>query len=263
MGEDTGFDISEIEDDLVNVGDLMMMGFSAGKAFVPLKVIAATRTVFIYDTIGEGMLSGPLAASTTTNGITNLSFTAPNLLGSKNLPGSPPDVFNIQSFPGILEQLHVGIDPAPLRVLLQSPFRINAKAVPIVGWYGGYQQAAFIDGFMSPLRRPTSFGEIWVAPGCSIAMGFAHQEPAAVYPLLNFHMNVLKVGVVADPELVERMINEPGLAKFESCGDLQDFSYNVPTFWGCSGVTLDATRAEIAAGIQQTQSVNASSRPLT
>ena len=240
-------DTSRLEQYMLKENDLVLLGLNGGTAYVPLRVIARIEVPYLYDTVAEGMLPSGISASASSNGITGLgsSFVTPLQVSSALLPGKPEDVFNIDKYPQYVYQAFYGIDPPPLRVYFQQPFNVDQYKLPIIGYQPSYPQEGFRDGFLSPLEKPHEKTQFFVLPGLSVAFGFANIMPQPVFPLLNFWINALSIGVITDAKLVYDMITKPGVAKIRTVGGLQNVSYSVRDHYDISPVSLTMTQAEI------------------
>jgi hypothetical protein len=250
MTEAADFDTSQLEEYIVRENELVMLGFAGGNVYIPVKVIGRVETPFLYDPIAEGQLSGPIAGSTSSNGVTSLPVQVPIQNGSTNLPGKPPDVFDLTHYPDIFYQVFIGADPLGLRVLIQQPYRVDQKVLPVVGHTTNYFQAGYIDARMSRLTHPDPKSMCVVAPGISLATGYVNSDPQQAYPLLMFWINACRCAVVTDPQLVKSMIDVDGMAKYLTVGGIQTYPYDPKSYYGIAGVQLDYTLSEIEAGLR-------------
>ncbi len=235
-------------------GDLILLGFNNGDTMIPLQVVARVEVPYLYDPIAEGQLTGPLAASTSVNGITNNTFQTALQLGSSQVVAKPTDIFDLSAFPATLYQTFLGIDPPWLRVFLQQPFRTDQRSLPIVYFTPNYPQEGYWDGYMSPLDRPSRKTQMWIPPGLSIALGYANIEPQPAYPLLYFYINQLSVAVVEDVNTVWEMLTVPKKAKITTVGGLNGVQYKPVAYYGINGFPMTATKAQVEAGIATTGS---------
>ncbi|MFZ2058375.1 MAG: hypothetical protein WAV54_13285 [Acidimicrobiales bacterium] len=248
-------DYSDLEGVLYKENDYLLLGFNGGRTYVPLQAIARVETPFLYDPIAEGQLSGPLAASASTNGITGNTFQTALQLGSSNVVAKPTDIFDLSRQPAWLYQMFLGIDPPWLRVFLQQPFRVDQRSLPIVYYTPSYPQEGFWDGYMSPPERPSRKTQIIVPPGLSIALGYANIEPYRAFPLLYFYINALNVAVVTDPDLAWEMLSVPKKAKIVTVAGLAQVQYTPEAYYGITGFPLTtgkgvaADKAAVAKGV--------------
>jgi hypothetical protein len=245
-------DYSDLEPILARENDLILLGFNNGETMIPLQVMARVEVPYLYDPIAEGQLTGPLAASPSTNGITNTTFQTALQLGSSQVVAKPTDIFDLSAYPQFLYQAFVGIDPPWLRVFLQQPFRTDQRSLPIVYFTPSYPQEGYWDGYTSPVDHPSRKTQMWIPPGMSIALGYANIEPQPAYPLLYFYINMLSVAVVADPEVAWEMVSGARKTIITTVGGLANTSYKPAIYYGISGFKMTATKSEVAAGVAPT-----------
>ena len=253
-------DYSDLESVLVHENDYILLGFNAGHVYIPLQVVARVETPYVYDPVVEGQLTGPLAASPSTDGITNTTFQTALQLGSSKVVAKPTDVFDLSKFPNWLYQAFLGIDPPWLRVFLQSPFRVDQRSLPLIYFTPNYPQEGFWDGYMSPIERPSRKTQMWIAPGLSIALGYQNGQPQPAFPLLEFYINAMQVAVVVDPDLAYEMLKTPKKAKIYTVGGLQNVQYDPVANYGIEGFPITADKEEVAAGVTPVRAVTAGTR---
>ena len=247
---------------LIKENELLMMGINAGKTYIPLQCVARVETPYVYDPIAEGQLSGPLAASPSTNGISNTTFQSALQLGSSNIVAKPTDIFDLTYFPQFLYQAFVGIDPPWLKVFLQQPFRTDQRSLPLVYFTPNYAQEGFFDGDSSPPWRISPKTQMLVLPGLSIALGYDNNQPFPAYPILVFYINALNVAVVNDPDLAYDMLTVPGKARFFTVGGLQDVQWKPQSYYGITGFELTDDKEAVTSGVTPVQPVQSGQRPV-
>lgn len=252
----------DLDEVLILENQLLMMGVNGGATYIPLQCVGRVETPYVYDPIAEGQLTGPLAASPSTNGIANTTFQTPLQLGSSNVVSKPTDIFDLTYFPNWLYQMFVGIDPPWLKVFLQQPFRTDQRSLPLVYFTPSYPQEGFWDGDTSPPWRISPKTQMLVLPGLSVALGYDNNQPFPAYPLLVFYINALNVAVVNDPNLAYEMLTVPGKARFFTVGGLQDVQWKPQSFYGITGFPLTADQDEVAAGVTPQQAVQQGQRPV-
>jgi hypothetical protein len=255
-------DYSDIESELAQENDYLLLGFNGGQTYIPLQVMGRFETTYIYDTIAEGQLTGPLAASPSTNGISNTTFQTALQLGSSQVVAHPTDIFDLSRQPAWLYQMFLGIDPPWLKVFLQQPFRTDQRSLPIVYFTPSYPMEGFWDGYLSPPWRISRKTQMWVPPGLSIALGYSNNQPVPAYPLLTFYINALNVAVVTDPELAWEMLSVPGKASIYTVGGLAQVQYTPAAYYGITGFPITANQAQVAAGVKQVNSPIAGTQPI-
>ena len=260
-------DYSDLEGVLYKENDYLLLGFNGGRTYVPLQVIARIETPYLYDPIAEGQLSGPLAASTSTNGITGNTFQTALQLGSSNVVAKPTDIFDLSRNPAWLYQMFLGIDPPWLRVFMQQPFRVDQRSLPIVYLHAQLPAGGVLGRLHEPARAAVAEDPVIVPPGLSIALGYANIEPGRAYPLLYFYINALNVAVVTDPELAWEMLQVPGKAKIVTVA-LAQVQYTPEAYYGITGFPLTtgkgvaADKAAVAKGVAQVNTPIAGTVPV-
>jgi hypothetical protein len=253
-------DFSDIDPILIRENELLMMGVNGGTTYVPLQCIARFETPYEYDPIVEGQISGPLAASPSTDGITNTTFQSPLQFGSSKVVARPTDIFDLTYYPQWMYQMFVGIDPPWLRCFLQQPFRTDQRVIPTVYFTPNYPQEGFWDGYLSPPDRISRKTQMLVLPGLSIALGYENKEPQPAYPMLEFWINALNVAVINDPDVAWQMLTVPGKARFFTVGGIQNVQWDPTSYYGITGFALDATQDEVAAGVTPSKPVQTGQR---
>lgn len=253
-------DYSDLEDDLIQENELLLMGINGGKTYIPLQTYARFETPLLYDPIAEGQLSGPLAASTSTDGITGTTFQTPLQLGSSKVVAKPTDIFDLTYYPNYLYQMFLGIDPPWVRVFLQQPFRTDQRSLPLVYFTPNYPQEGYWDGYTSPPYHLSRKTQMFVLPGLSIALGYENNQPQPAYPMLNFYINALNVAVVNDPNTAYEMLTVPGKARIFTVGGLQNVQWSPEAYYGVKGFPLTASQQDVIAGVTPIRNVQNNQR---
>lgn len=268
-------DYSGLESSLIREGDLFLIGVQSGgkhgPTYIPLECVGRFETKYVYDPIAEGQIPGPLAASPSTDGITNNTFQTPLQLGSSKVVAKPTDIFDLTYYPGWLYQMFLGIDPPWLRVFLQQPFRTDQRSLPLVYFTPNYPQEGFWDGFESPPWRISPKTQMVVVPGLSIALGYENGQPLETFPMLTFHIDAMNVAVVTDADLAWMMLQDtvPGKrTRILTVGGLQNMNWNPAAYYGVSGFPLTtgkglaADKAAVQAGLGQVGTPTVGARPV-
>lgn len=259
-------DYSDLDEVLIRENDLLLMGVltggSDGPTYIPLQAVGRFETKYLYDPIAEGQLSGPLAASPSTDGITNTTFQTPLQLGSSKVIAKPTDIFDLTYQPQFLYQMFLGIDPPWVRVFLQQPFRTDQRSLPIVYFTPNYPQEGFWDGYESPPHKISPKTQIIVLPGLSVALGYQNGQPIPAYPMITFYINSLNVAVINDPDLAYAMLTQPGKARMFTVGGLQNMNWNPKAYYGITGFPLTASKAEVEAGVTSVNVPTVGARPV-
>lgn len=239
-------DLSAIEDHIWLENYLLLLGFPTG--YVPLRVIRREQFYFMYDPIIEGQLTAPVPQGIGANGISDLGFVKPSLPGSIFLSGHPFNVLAV-SKNSHLYQIFIGVAPSATRIFIELPATVGQKNLDVDTWASNKLQFGYFDGFDSPLLHPTPRGEVVIPPTMDIAIGYGNPLPYPISPLLLFVVNRLEVGVVTDPDLVEKMLNSRVPVSIRTIGGLTPYTYNIRQVYGIEGMPLGATRDEVEAGL--------------
>jgi hypothetical protein len=259
-------DYSDLDAALIKENDLLLMGVMSGgdqgPTYVPLQCVGRIETRYIYDPIAEGQISGPLAASPSTDGITNTTFQTALQLGSSKVVAKPTDIFDLTYYPEWMYQMFLGIDPPWVKVFLQQPFRVDQRSLPIVYFTPNYPQEGFWDGYESPPHRISRKTQMLVLPGLSVALGYDNNQPLQAFPMLTFYINALNVAVVNDPDLAYAMLTQPGKARMFTVGGLQTMNWKPTTYYGITGFPLTASKADVAAGVEPVNVPTVGARPV-
>jgi hypothetical protein len=247
----THIDKSRIEKYFLKENYLLLLGFPGadrGEVYVPLRVIAREYFEFMYDPIQEGQISTKVPAGSGANGISDLGFISPTRLGSVFLTGKPFNAFYIKDTDQVY-QMFFGISPSALRIFLEAPSSTGQRDLDIDRWANSKLQFGYIDGFDSPLLYPSPESELMIPPQFDFSLGYGNPLPEAVSPLLLFLVNRLKVALVLDVQLVERMLAGSVPVAIKTVGGLSTYTYNIPNVYQIQGIPLDASRQEIAAAL--------------
>lgn len=254
-------DCSDFEDKLIKENDLLLLGFNGGQIYIPLWVVARIERPYLYDPIAESQLSGPIAPTSSVDGITSNTFQPALQLGSSKITAKPVDVFDLERFPSTLYQMFMGIDPPWLRVFLEQPWGVDQGKVPTIGYTPNYGQEGWFDGYLSPLDHPSGKTQMFIVPGLSIGTAYMNVAPRNAYPLLLFWINALRVAVVNDPDLAFEMLTKPGKAKIFTVAGLQSVNWDPLAYYGITGFSLTANKDQVAAGVAQQRGVTTGTRP--
>lgn len=244
-------DLSRIEDHILKPNYLLMLGFPTG--WVPLRVLYSDPLQFyVYDPIAEGAMSGPVPAASSTNGITNLGWQPPIRFSSIYISGQPQNVLRVENVDE-LYQIFLGISPPMLRVYRQIPPGTSIATIDEAsgGWTPSYSQFGWIDGRESPFHAPSPRSEIIIPPRLDVAFAMANPTPEPMHPLFNIVLNRVKVGVVADVDLVDKMLSRRVYVEYYNVGGLEmpATAYSVENIYNIKPITLDMTKDEIARAL--------------
>jgi hypothetical protein len=252
-------DLSEIDKQLFKENWLLLLGFPQPapvyRGYIPLRVVAREFYYFEYDPRQEGQLSGQIAGGTGVNGITDQTFIVPTRISSQYLTGKPFNVWQIQDN-SKMYQLFMGISPGAVRVFLEQPATVGQNELEIDRWAANRLEFGYIDGFDSPLLKPSARSELLVTPQIDFALGYSNPIPKAIDPLLLFYVNHLQVAVVNDLDLVMAMLQGKVPVAIRTVGGLTSYNYPADQVYGISPIPLGANKPTVAALLGQPQAPN-------
>jgi hypothetical protein len=245
-------DLSRIEDRILQPNYLLMLGFPDG--WVPLRILYADPLFyFVYDPIAEGAMTGPIPAAVSTNGITGLGWQDPIRFSSSYIPGRPDNVLRLgTSNIGQLIQTFIGISPKMLRLYRQVPMGTNVASLPSVpnAWSSTYNQMGWIDGRESPFSAPSPRSEMIIPPMLDVAFAMANPTPEPMNPLFLLVINRVSAGVIGDVDLIEKMLSRRVYVKYYNVGGLNQYTYDVKSYYGITPIQLNATKQDIANALK-------------
>ena len=245
-------DLSALDDEIIRENYIFALGFPTGvssSGYVVLRCVLKPQALnlWLYDPIAEGMLSATINPASLQNGITGHTFIQAQLPSSKNLTTKASFIFeNTQSGRiGNIYQLFWGISPEFLRVVIQQPFGTTQNSLPIQAINGAYNQFGTIEGWRSPLSRPTADSMIWIPPRMEFGMGFINDVPETANPLLMWIINSIKYEVVTDPVILEEVLNTRKYRSIKTVGGVTGFQYDIQQNFGVPPLKLGMSKAEI------------------
>jgi hypothetical protein len=242
-------DLSRIESHILEPNYLLMLGSKNG--WVPLRVLNVDPLqYYLYDPVAEGTISGPVPAANSVDGINGLGWQPPVMFGSKNMPNRPVNVLKVLKNDQ-LYQIFIGISPKMLRIYRQVPAGTSQASIDVMqgGWNASYNQFGWIDGRESPFASPSPRSEMIIPPTIDVAFAMANPTPEPVHPLFNFVLNRVKVGVVADIDLIDKMLSRKVYVKYYNLGGLIPVDLDIQALYGIQPISLNATKEEIKAAL--------------
>ena len=238
--------IDRIEPYFIKPGDMFALSFPGNNWIVGQNVSSAKPQWYEYDPIAEGMLSGPIAPSTTINGITNHTFIKPSRPSSNYANGKPQFVFQSQPLDQHIYQLFWGISPSTLRVLFYSPSNTDQLGLPLQSANPTYNQFGAINGQESPINSIGPDTEIVLTSSLDFALGFVNDLPISVSPILKFRVNYFTWKPILDSKAVYQFLNYGPKNMKKIVGGDTGFNYGFETNLGVSPVHLGMSQSEIA-----------------
>jgi hypothetical protein len=249
-------DISKIEDRIIRENYVFGLGFpqQGDTDWIVLRAIAKGKeNYWLYDPIAEGLISGPIPASTSVDGVTNHGYVTPQIPKSQLIPSRPTNIFQLAPEPsaktGTIYQLFFGIAPDTLRVLFEEPAGQNQMSLPVQTPSPSYNQFGAILGRDNRINQPGKSSEIWVPPGLDFAIGFINDTPDQVSPLMVWVVNYFRYEKVKDPDTVYEVLNTTKYKALRTVGGVYPYSYSIKNNFGQEPVTLGMSKAEIRAAL--------------
>ncbi len=225
-------DISRIEPHFIKENQLVGLGFpDQGYVFFRINGIEEV----VYDNYTES--PGAIAADTYED--------------AARLPISAFSIDNLLrvEYCDHLYQVFMGWQPGGIRRYLAYPYEslrgsIDVKRVYTKSPFG------YIEGFESPSNQPSPKTELWIPK--DVDVGFAWWNPLAVSETVQTDILIrrLKVDVVFDADLVERILKGTQPCKLKSIGGISGtMDYDSRRLLDVGYVKLGATRGEIDAAL--------------
>jgi hypothetical protein len=237
-------DVSRIVPHLIRDNDLVLLSFPQG--FIPIRALRTEFFNFLYDPIAEGMIPGPVEASTSPDYATSIGFVDVSNIKSRLIPAQPINVFEIDKASELI-QFFFGVAPSYARVFIAIPSTSKQKSLPRAMWSKSYGTLGFVDGFTSPLLYPAPESETILVYRLDIAMGFGNILYEPIRPLLWFYVNRVKFGIVRDPELAANMVMHPEKTKIKTVGGFTDFDYDFKANLGVLPIPPGASKEHISS----------------
>ena len=247
-------DLSALDEEVIKENYIFALGFPNGANESNYVVLRCTLrpqnlNLWLYDPLAEGMLSSAISPAKLQNGITGHTFVEPVLPSSKNMQTKPDFIFRNTSMGrhGIIYQLFFGISPEFLRVTLAQPFGTLQNALPIQTINSTYNQFGTINGWRTPIERPTPDSMIWVPPNLNFALGFINDVPESANPLIMWVVNRFQYEVVTDPAILEEVLNTRKYRALKTVGGISSFDYNIQANFGVPPLKLGMSLSQIKA----------------
>ncbi len=212
-----------------------MLGFPDG--YIPLRVVQRDMVFYMYDPLVEGQINEPVPPGNGVNGIDDLGFVPPQRISSQYESGKPFDMF-ANTKKDMLYQIFWGIAPSAVRVFRNQPATTGQNNLIEYRWSNNYMAFGYVDGFESPIDNPSPNTEIILPPEMDFALGYANPLPYPVNPLLRFVINILKVEVIYDVDLISKMLDGKVPASFKTVGGLSNVEYQADRIYGIKPIPL-------------------------
>jgi hypothetical protein len=239
--------LENVEKRILKENYLLMLGF-LDQGYVPLRIKYREEFIYLYDPVAEGVIT-EVPASTSLDGITNLGATDAVKLGSSLISGRPVNVFAIDK-EDRLYQLFYGVAPSWIRVGLSYPAERTQRNLELYSWSKSYPAFGFIDGFKSPLLKPSEKTETFILPKTDFAFTFINPTPTPAKPLLLFVVNRLIVEVIRDAELVKKMIDRRIESAIRTVAGLAGIRFDIAATYKIQPIPLSASEDEVKMALK-------------
>jgi len=151
-------------------------------------------------------------------------------------------------------QLFFGVSPSVCRVFPAYPRETEINHLDVGLHTSTYTIFGFIDGFESPVNKPSPRSQIFVPYGPLIGFAFYNYAPYAIKPMMRFIVNRLKVEVIKDPDLIMKILQRRVECTFATIGGIENpwgtSKANYKNWWKVEPVSLLATRDEVASAVR-------------
>lgn len=231
-----------LDKDIVKRNYNVALGFRQGYIF--FRVMHRELFPLLYD---------PFAEITNFAGAGTIDLAANTYITSKELPSttlSSTNIFKVDK-QNHMYQLFFGIAPSVCRIFPAYPRETEINQLDEGLHIPTYPIYGFIDGFESPLNKPSPRSEIFVPYGPLVGFAFYNYAPYNIKPLLRFIVNRMQVEVITDPDLIQRIINRRVECRFATVGGLDNIwgAGQYRKWWDVDPIDLLATKAEIVQAV--------------
>lgn len=148
-----------------------------------------------------------------------------------------------------LYQLFYGLSPSEVRVFPAYPRETEIHQLDVGLHLPTYTVFGFIDGFESPLNKPSPRSQLFIPYGPLVGFAFHNPSPTKIKPMMRLIINRLKVEVIKDVDLVTKLIQRRVECTFATLGGIDNpwgtSKANYKKWWGVQPVSLLATRPQI------------------
>ena len=240
--------LERIDKVIVRENHNLALGFKDGYVFFR----ATHRELFplFYDLFAE--ISGFAGAGT-------VEMTAGQYITVKELKSdtlASTNIFEL-SEKDHLYQLFYGLSPSVLRVFLAYPRETEINQLDEGLHTQSYTIFGFIDGFETPLNKPSPRSQIFVPYGPKIGFAFYNYAPYSIKPMMRFIVNRLKVKTITDVDLIMKILQRRVECTFATIGGMDNPwgtskgpKGNYKEWWGVEPIDLLATRDEVASAVR-------------
>jgi len=228
-----------------NVG----LGFKDGYVF--FRVTHRELFPFDYDLFAE--ISGFAGAGTSE--MTAAQYITAKELKSETLAAT--NIFKVDNKDHVY-QLFFGVSPSVLRVFSAYPRETEINQLDVGVHSSSYVVFGFIDGFESPLNKPSPRSQVFVPYGPLIGFAFYNYAPYSIKPMMRFIVNRLKVETIKDVNLIMKILQGRVQCTWATIGGIDSPwgpttgpKGNYRQWWSVDPIDLLATREEVASAVRE------------
>ena len=154
-----------------------------------------------------------------------------------------------------LYQLFYGFSPSVLKVFPAYPRETEINHLEVGLHTSSYTTFGFLDGFESPINKPSPRSQVFVPYGPLIGFAFHNYAPYSIKPMMRFIVNRLKVATIKDPDLIMKILQRRVECTFATIGGLGSpwgtSKANYEDWWKVQPIDLLATREEVASAVRR------------
>ena len=220
------------------------LGFKDG--FIFYRCLAREIFPLLYD---------PFAEITNFAGAGNIDMPSGTYITAKELPSttlSTTNIFRID-YADHMYQVFYGFSPGICRIFPAYPRETEINQLDEGLHTTSYPIFGFVDGFESPMPKPSPRTQFFVPRGPLVGFAFYNYGPYNIKPMIRFIIQRLKVQAIKDPDLVQKIIDRRVECTFTSVGGLDNpwgtSKKQYEDWWGVDPISLLATKDEIAAAL--------------
>ena len=233
--------LERIDKKIVQENYNLGLGFKEGYVF--FRVTHRELFPLLYDLIAE--MPDVFGA-----GVTEMAakqYVSPKELKSDTLAAT--NIWSVEEEDHIY-QLFCGMSPSVFRMFPAYPRETEINQLDIGLHLPTYTIFGFIDGFESPLDKPSPRSQVFIPYGPLIGWAMYNYAPYAIQPMMRFIVNRLKVEAITDPELVMKIVQRRVECSLTTIGGIDatwgTSKKNYKDWWGVLPVSLLDTPTEIA-----------------
>jgi hypothetical protein len=150
-------------------------------------------------------------------------------------------------------QLFYGFSPGLCKVFPAYPRETEINQMDEGLHTQAYTIFGFIDGFESPINKPSPRSQLFVPYGPLIGFGFYNPAPYSIKPMFRFIVNRLRVETITDVELIMKILQHKEECTLATVGGIDNpwgtGTQNYVKWYGVSPISLLANRAEVVSAV--------------